>query len=235
MDPLIKKSLIISVDNTLKDLPNTAILDRFARVKQNVFAREQYRCQFCQLQSAPDKKAPKTSPRSTGYLELHNINGDHGNLDESNLTTICPFCFMVIHFDVAAHQKDCFLIHFPWLKQTELNLLVACIGVIIERKGSFCEDAKTLFDWLKSHNQDLSELHGPDMSDPIQLARILKTIFKKEVYKNRGKALVDYRILPDIKKFQKQLQYWSSIGWLNGQNWEDLWKTKYQEWSQKIG
>ena len=227
-------SLVISVKSggyRMDDPLNDIATNDYAKIRLRVIVRDKYKCQFCAFKSIPDRKAATGSLLASGYLEVHHLDDNHHNNQLSNLITICPFCHAIFHLGFSAHKDKVALIYFPWLRQSNINLLTLCLGVAISRKGKYSEDAIVLLKWLESHDKALKLNYGEALSDPVKLSTSLRTLAHREplLYKKRSKALADFRVVPKINKYKTQIQYWSKTCVL-----ENTWQRIYTQWQKDM-
>ncbi len=75
-------------------------------IRRRILIRDDHTCRFCGL-------------RSQKYMEVHHVDGNHENNDESNLITVCPFCHSVFHVGLTGIQRRGILV-VSKLSQLEL-------------------------------------------------------------------------------------------------------------------
>lgn len=211
-----------------QDDPDVLEKDReYALVRRSVLERDRYTCQYCGLGAKPDREADPSSRKASGFLEVHHLDDDHGNNDPSNLATICPFCHLVPHVGFAGNQKLARVIYMPWLRQEDLNLLVAGMSVAAIRGGELGDDAESLLNWLQAMEGPVIQEYGETMTDVAALGSALLSMHRQspELYAQRGEALAPLRLLPKPKMFQAAIQWWSQYGWIPGLRWQSSWES----------
>lgn len=223
-----------------KDDPNSADADdAFARVRRNVLTRDSYTCQYCGFCSPPDRREAAARARlSSGYMEVHHLDGDHGNNDEGNLVTVCPFCHLVFHVGFHGHQGTASIIWCPWLTQEELNLICNCAAVAVHRKGGdISPAAQALLSALASLTAPASTIDkfGAVAHDPAALGTALGVLAKadKKLFAKRAGALAEIRVLPTTAHFHKAVAFWSDHRWIPNPKWEEGWKRIHSDWEDR--
>ncbi len=95
----------------------------YAGVREMVLRRDRWTCQACGCQADPGPQG------SGGGLEVHHLDGRHGNNDPRNLATLCPLCHGILHIGFTARRKPGRFIWLPEASQADLNLLVHAVAV----------------------------------------------------------------------------------------------------------
>lgn len=207
----------------------------FAQTRMNILKRDRFTCRYCEFKSVPDRgrNVDPASRLASGYLEVHHLNDNHKNNQQSNLVSICPFCHQVHHIGFAAHEKAIRIIWLPWIEQADLNLLVNGLAVASSRKGQIGEEADNLMVCLQALDGPLIKNYGEEITDPKSFATALMGMHiegGKKTYAKREKALAGIRILPNTAKFAEAVEWWSQTTWLPGEQWEKQWTQVYQQW-----
>lgn len=95
--------------------------------------RDRSRCRACGI-------AIKEDPEVAGGLEIHHIDHNHANNDESNLVLLCPMCHQIQTINQLTLDKGkrveariMKLIYLPDINQEDLNLLTWILAVTLYR------------------------------------------------------------------------------------------------------
>lgn len=114
-------------DTTEPELDN----DRREKIK----AKNRYRCAFCGLK--------------TETLEIHNIDNNHSNNLEENLTVADPICHEWHHLE---QQSDAVIGYLPGLSKADGNHLQRTITIALNSGNPVLENAaKKIINWMASH------------------------------------------------------------------------------------
>ncbi|MFM0265517.1 hypothetical protein [Paraburkholderia sediminicola] len=150
---------------------DTATALRAKVIQQGRFGR---RCAYCDLAFG-----------NSDDFELHNMDGDHTNLEIENLEPVCELCHAVFHLDLLSRKwpDDVGRIVFlPEISQAELNNLLqatfyaAALQMAAQTDGSATATPSPLPASIKPHvvYKALSDralvLDGTRASDPVSLA-----------------------------------------------------------------
>lgn len=161
----------------------------FDPMRKTILARDNHTCRFCGF-------------RASKYQEIHHLDDDHTNNNESNLVTVCTLCHQVHHLGMFAMRNAGFLAALPEFTQAEVNHFCRIIHVT----SSFAEQAvaerlQALFALFTSRGMDtLKRPFDCDVSDPYLLTQILSGGDDK-LYEARGKSLADLRVVSTKNAF----------------------------------
>lgn len=176
----------------------------FFRIRDRVFERDQYSCQFCGFQAKE-------------YQEIVNLDQDYFNNKISNMVTACCFCAQC--FFIQEVGQSGFgggkLIYLPELAQQELNAFCHVLFCAITNGTSYRDTAQTIYRNLKFRSQPIEDKYGLGTSNPNTFGRILMEYEDKDKDKDNKepvekKVLGDFRLLPSYAKFKKQLEIWAA-------------------------
>ena len=169
----------------------------FKSLRKKVLARDQYTCQFCGFQA---KK----------YQEIINLDHDYNNNKLNNMVTACCFCSQCFFVEMVG--KYGFgggkLIYLPEMTQAELNAFSHVIFCAITNETSYKDTAQTIYRNLKFRSQPIEDKFGANTSSP--------SVFGEMLYEYKDKPdivqkfLVNFRLLPALAIFKKQLEGWAS-------------------------
>lgn len=192
---------ILSVKRKLwrKDDEHAALAaESFASVRNAVFQRDNFCCHYCGFKAAK-------------YQEIHNVDGNHLNNEESNLWTVCNLCHMVSHLGMCGMRNAGFIAAIPELTQTEVNHLVRAIHVAsVNADPEIKDQLISLYALFQFRGSDtLKQLFGIDISNPYTLAEVLSTC-PDSVFENRATLLAPLRLIPTRDAFSlHQLEYYA--------------------------
>ncbi|SHH50480.1 type IVB secretion system protein IcmJDotN [Ferrimonas marina] len=198
---------------------------QFGKVAASVRRRDANTCQFCGFQSSK-------------WHEVHHIDDDHSNNNESNLVLACPLCHLAHHVGFAGVAKKAILIVLPEMEgfgQADLNQLVRYLWIASEQEcGEVSVTAKSLLNQLYDQRDPVMELMGS--ADPGVLADFLMEMSEEE-YRDRAKVLRGLFLLPEKSGFERQLQHWieESKRSMPINRWEQHAGSKLQSWAKANG
>lgn len=204
------------MDDPTKDHANK----EFVAKKKAILERDDYTCQFCSF------KAKK-------FQEVHHIDNNHQNNDDTNLVTTCCLCHMVHHVGFAGMRQTAKLIYIDPkynVSQAHLNQIVRALWVAKSMAKS---------DELKAHASSLlARIHKCiiqahmkiNTPDPAILADFMLNIMTNEQYENRKEYFKGIYMLPLEIGFEKQIEYWSKACFPKSAGWEKIAFQRYSKW-----
>ena len=172
----------------------------FSRIRDRVFERDQYACQFCGFQAKE-------------YQEVVNLDKDYRNNKIGNMATACCFCSQCLFIQEVGQGGfgGGKLIYLPELTQPELNSFCHVLFCAITNGTSYRDTAQTIYRNLKFRAQPIEDKYGLGTSNPNTFGRILLEHKDDQQHKDIGdKVLADFRLLPSYAKFKKQLECWAA-------------------------
>lgn len=172
----------------------------FFRIRDRVFERDQYTCQFCGFQAKE-------------YQEVVNLDQDYHNNKISNMATACCFCAQC--FFIQEVGQGGFgggkLIYLPELTQAELDSFCHVLFCAITNGTSYRDTAQTIYRNLKFRAQPIEDKYGIGSSNPGIFGRTLIEYEDDKSQEKVGeKVLAHFRLLPSYAKFKKQLEIWAA-------------------------
>jgi len=170
----------------------------FRRIRDKIFERDQYACQFCGFQARE-------------YQEVINLDEDYRHNTMSNMVTSCCFCTQCFFIE-SVGQGDFGggrLIYLPEMTQIELNSFCHVIFCAMTNGTSYRDSAQSVYRDLKFRSQPVEDKFGASSSNPNIFSQMIleHESNQKELAQ---KLLVDLRLLPSYAKFKKQLTRWAA-------------------------
>ena len=126
-------------------------------LKEKILKRDEDTCRFCGYHA---KK----------YQNIHHLDHNIGNKDESNLATACVFCHQCFHVDQVAVMESGTLIWLPEIEQHELNHIARAIYVGRVSQGDIAEASRKAYDVLLSRREAAIDRISTD--NPFILASV---------------------------------------------------------------
>jgi len=170
----------------------------FFRIRDRVWERDQYTCQFCGFQARE-------------YQEVINLDCNYRNNKMSNMATSCCFCAQC--FFIQEVGQGGFgggkLIYLPEISQAELNSFCHVLFCAITNGTGYRDTAQTIYRNLKFRSQPIEDKYGPGTSNPNVFGKILLEYEGKQE-DSAEKVLADFRLLASYAKFKKQLESWAA-------------------------
>lgn len=172
--------------------------EKYKGVRDKVLMRDKYTCCHCGF-------------KFHKFQEVHHLDDDHSNQDESNLKTICSLCHQVYHLGMTALRNSGFIAYIPQLRQTEINSICRTIFILMEK----LEDSSDLFRQLNGLYSSFQErgsetlkklfYHGDkkklDISQPMAFAQYL-SLCSEEEYEKRTSSLMGFVLVPTRSAFK---------------------------------
>ena len=216
----MKVELLLGAERSSWNIPahHGTEMDRTQKmtaVRDRILKRDDYVCQACLWKSGR-------------WQEIHHINHNHQDFNESNLATLCPLCHQFFHLATAASTGGGVLIWLPELSQKELNNMCVAIFVALKKdKHAMSGAARSLYGALESRMGFVDENIATGASDPGVLAQAMLGM-KREDYARRADFLGSLRLLPYASRFQAPIDYWASSQFKDYplEQWEKMMETK---------
>jgi len=161
------------------------------------------------------------------YQEIHHIDNDHQNNDQSNLMTICSLCHGCHHIGFAGIKNRGIIVYMPEVSQEEINHTQKFLMAIGQPKfhafGKFTarmepyialdvrwdtpDHTPLLGSVIKERARVVEEEYSQGWSNPALLGEALLGRSDRE-YDERHHVLKDLRLIPVVSGFPKQVDYW---------------------------
>jgi intracellular multiplication protein IcmJ len=174
-------------------------LDKKMRsTRSKILKRDKYICYYCDF-------------RSKHYQEVHHLDGDHSNMSEKNLVTVCPLCHQNHHLLNASITGGGKIIYLPEITQIELNHLCRTIFILFKEEKMYEEmaaAAKATFSSLESRAHLIENDFAIGASDPGKFAQALLKA-NDENKKISIESLKKFKMLPYYARFEPAIDYWS--------------------------
>lgn len=169
----------------------------FKKLRDTILQRDMRTCRFCGFASSK-------------YQEVHHIDDDHTNNDQSNLLTVCTLCHQVHHLGMCAMRNGGFIAAIPELTQTEVNHIARFIFASTQIESKHADKLKSLYAVFQHRGTDtLKSVFGLDISNPYILASTLSSC-PDDVYARRSELLSHLRLVPTKEAFHSgQLEYYA--------------------------
>lgn len=173
--------------------------ERMAKIYPDIVKRDKHTCQYCGFKS---KK----------YMEVHHIDHDHNNFNEKNLATCCPLCHQCFHLPTIEAYKGGKMIWLPEIPQNILNNL--CIHIFIAMKTKDNSSAQTMYTDLSERGSFLintvGKKEGGDRASSFAELMVGLDLNNPEDLKIYTNIQNNIRILPDMSRFNTQIEYWAN-------------------------
>lgn len=167
----------------------------FAKIREQILLRDQYRCQFCGF----------TSKR---WQEVHHVDDDHANNKPSNLVTACPLCHQCHHIGFAGIVGGGIMIWLPEMTQVDLHHLCRAIFLATrDASDKYYGAASAIYSSLEARTQYLEEYIGPKASEPSFFAEVFMEMDDAQ-YARRGSTFPHLKLLPRPERFYRQIEAW---------------------------
>ena len=173
------------------------------------------RCHFCNLAFGDGQ-----------HFEIHNLDGDHTNLESQNVVPACELCHGVHHLDFVWRKWPGYsgkIIFLPEISQEQLNAMFWALVFAKKTKPESNEIANAIAK-LESRQQVIPE-YLDKLRDPFSLSVFLKKLNDQD-YENRGVLLNGLRWLPPVEPLMGYVNDWGSSGaafsQLHPDNWQQL-------------
>ncbi len=170
----------------------------FRRIRDKVFYRDQYTCQFCGFQAYD-------------YQEVVNIDQDYHHNSMSNMATACCFCAQSLFVPMVG--KGGFgggkLIYLPEMSQVELNSFCHVIFCAMSNATGYHDTSQMIYRNFKFRAQPIEDKFGSGASNPSMFWQMLSGADVEE-QQEVEKITKDFRLLPSYAKFKKQLERWAA-------------------------
>lgn len=194
-------------------------------LKEKIFERDDYTCQCCGFQS---KK----------YQEVHFKNSNKADLRESNLATVCIFCYQCFNIQDVPQMRSGALIWLPEISQMKLHHMARAIYVARISQGPMADAARKTLDILMKRREEAKKRLQTD--DPYILSLILQDYLSDKSYHMRKKKLEGVRLFPldrriikesdlEFNQFPQILAYWRSKAGPFGGKTPPQWMEIYQD------
>lgn len=168
----------------------------FAALRDRVFQRDRYTCQFCGFQAKE-------------YQEILNINGDYRNHQIENLATACPFCAQAAHLTaVGTGYGGGKLVFLPEMTQAELNSFCHVIFCSMTNRTPHMDTSQAIYRNLRMRSSPIEQKFGPGTSTPSTFCELLLNTGQFDAKKHRS-LLKDIRVLPSFSRFRQELEDWA--------------------------
>lgn len=170
---------------------------KFGPLRQKVFNRDSYTCQFCGFQAKQ-------------HQAIINIDNNYRNNRIDNLVTACVFCtqcFFIESIGIGDFGGGT-LLFLPELTQNELNSICHVLFCAMANGTAYKDSAVALYRSLKLRSQAVEEKLGTGFSEP----NVLGTLLLENQAENSVQAkriLKDLRILPSHARFRSQIEDWA--------------------------
>ncbi|MEZ8292750.1 HNH endonuclease [Vibrio splendidus] len=191
----------------------------YQEIRPVILERDNNTCQYCGF-------------HSTKMQEVHHVDDDHSNQDESNLATICVLCHMAFHIGFAgANEMGCIIYteDHQNITQAQFNNLIRTLWV---GELSDDRDKKLMCGALLTR---FSKMRVPakkkyGTSDPTWFGDYLLKL-SKENYEKREKAFAGALFLPNKDKYKKEIKFWSenTFRGIPSTTWTSIAKQKVDE------
>lgn len=185
---------------------------RFSEIRPAVLERDDHTCKFCNF-------------KSMRYQEVHHLDDNHGNNEQSNLVTACGWCHMCFHLGMCGLKDSGVVIWCPELTQAQINNLCRSIFVSIANNGKYSETCRKVYNILESRSNLIKDELGESAIKPEVIGQAFMDMSEEE-YSNRDKKFPGLRILPKMLAFSEIVSYWQTenahFGKLEDEDWSLL-------------
>lgn len=170
----------------------------FFLLKQQILEKNEYRCVFCDWVDNQN--------------QIHHLNDDHDDNEESNLVPICALCHSCCHIGESSKKGNGILIHCPDISQVSLNHLMRIIFVIM-KIGNADQKKFALAAWNRFQQKSQMIKKEWGTANPELFAKKL-ILLPNESYQMRGNTFFNpVRILftPNSPFISKALPNWTNL------------------------
>lgn len=193
-------------------------------LKKAILERDDQTCQCCGF------KADK-------YQDIHFIDRNLKNFDQSNLMTLCIFCHQCFDLEQTTKMRSGVLIWLPEIEQADLNHIMRAVYVARISQGPMAEAARVVLENLMGRREEARRRIQTD--DPYVLSVVLKDFLTGKYYAERNEKLAGIRLLPldrrlikesdlEFNQFPQILAYWRSKDGPFGGRAPTLWTNLYK-------
>ena len=194
-------------------------------LKEKIIARDNNTCACCGFQS---KK----------YQEVHFLNSNKMDHSESNLKTVCIFCYQCFNLEEVSLMRSGVLIWLPEIEQARLHHIARAIYVARISQGPIADAARKSLDILMSRKDEVQKRLGTDK--PEIMASVLRDYLGEKHYHQRTEKLKGIRLFPldrriikeaelEFNQFPQILAYWRSKDGPFGGKTPPQWVSIYKE------
>ncbi|MBU0456257.1 MAG: type IVB secretion system protein IcmJDotN [Gammaproteobacteria bacterium] len=171
----------------------------FRPLRDRVFARDQYACQFCGFQARE-------------YQEVINLDQNYRNNRLDNLATACCFCAQCSFIESVGKTGygGGQLIYLPEMNQVELNSFCHVIFCAMVNGTGYRDTAQTVYRELKNRSPVVEDKFGSETSNPNIFGQMVLEYEGGERKEIADLLLKDLRLLPSYAKFKTQLDRWAA-------------------------
>lgn len=169
----------------------------FAKVKEQVLARDADTCSFCRFKSAK-------------YHEVINLDHNYLNNDINNLATACSMCYPCLLLDGAAMDEvgAGLIIFLPEISQLQLNHFCRNLFCgMLDEKAAYNRRLHSVYLSLKERKKQVENTFGPETFQPAVFGQAMIDSNLPSTAFNHG-VLQQLRLLPAMKALEHQIQYW---------------------------
>lgn len=170
---------------------------RFLTFQQKVFARDQYRCQFCGFAAKQ-------------WMDVVNRDGNFHRNPLDNLVTACCLCTQCFFMESVGRDEfgGGVLIACPDMTQAELNALCHVLFTAMVSGGRLATQARTVYRGLRLRAQQVEKMLGEGLSQPALLGRLLVDHSGAEAADFQQQLQQGLRLLPDLQRFAQPVKDW---------------------------
>lgn len=194
----------------------------FVRNRNAVLTNARYTCTGCGVRSNV------TAKNRTGYLDVHHVDGDHGNSAINNLRPLCQMCHAVMHVGFPGElMPRGELVVLPSVSQVELNRL-AWGALKASTSAEYGVTAKRVMSALRSEGRRLRSKTMPGFDgSPSVWSAFCSSLYQRERMSviDQFEALTsDLRLFPILSLYRPQVEHLSRqvMGALPECDWLDL-------------
>lgn len=177
---------------------------------EEVMQRDSFTCRHCDFRSRPSKQV------FSGFMQLQAENGDYSQRSAEAFATVCPFCHAYRHLPWALSSGNYRLIAAPWITQLELGSVSrALLAVISQLEHLYYAEAVGLYMHFEKCEASVATLIPvvPTVKDTREenlahFVNLLISVVDDDLYPERQRYLHPLRLLPKVKAFKKESDYW---------------------------
>lgn len=196
--------------------------EQYKKIHPSILARDKRTCQYCNF-------------RSQKFQEVHHIDDDHSNNEESNLITICPLCHACFHVVFSGLSEKGIIIHIEDSRGVSQASLINLVRTMWIGESSKDKDVQMLSTNMlaKLYKQSVAASKIIGTSSPVAFGQYLLRM-NDEDYAKRDSFFRDLYFLPLRGAFENQIKYWSEEVYsaFGSDNWLPSVKTKLSRWAE---
>lgn len=194
MDKIDKGFLISTQKPSGRNLAQGKSIKQLSGIKNSVFARDKYTCQYCGFSS---KKQMRWVAKDSNPF----------NMQEPNMMTVCLLCHDTLNCGVSDGKAKGSLIFLPQLTQIEINWILH-VYFILNKNNSmpdFIEKVTSLINGLRENAKQVESMFGKGASNPVAMKNVMSMMSEKH-RQNANRIFYGLRYFASINEYSSEYQ-----------------------------